>query len=134
MSNSTEGKKRLLAVDDNEDSAALVARIAERCGFEARAVSDAAEIRRALVEWAPDILSLDLSMPDLNGIDLLRFLQESGFAGQLLIISGHDENMRASAARLAAARGLNVAGHFDKPIDMAKLRETLTAIRSAEPK
>jgi CheY-like chemotaxis protein len=125
----SESEPRLLAVDDNEDSAELVARIAARCGFEARAASTGAEIRAALVDWKPDVLALDLSMPELNGIDLLRLLQETGFHGSLLIISGHDATMRASAVRLAEARGLKVAGHFDKPVDMTRLRETLTALR-----
>jgi CheY-like chemotaxis protein len=125
----SETTPRLLAVDDNEDSAELVARIAARCGFESRAVSTSAAIRRALFDWKPDVLALDLSMPEINGIDLLRLLQESGFHGSLLIISGHDATMRASAVRLAEARGLRVAGHFDKPVDMTRLREMLTALR-----
>jgi CheY-like chemotaxis protein len=116
---------RLLSVDDNVDSAELVARIAIKCGYEAQVASTAAEIRAALAEWKPDLIALDLSMPELNGLDLLRLLQEGQFQGRVIIISGHDDFMRASAGRLAEARGIAVVGDLQKPIDNAQLRELL---------
>ena len=70
-------------------------------------------------------------MPDLNGLDLLRLLQENGFDGHVLIISGHDDWMRASAARLAEARGLKVVGDMQKPLDARRLREVLAEVRQA---
>jgi two-component system chemotaxis response regulator CheB len=120
---------RLLSVDDNVDSAELVARIAGKCGYEARVASTPETIRAAVQTWKPEVLALDLSMPELNGIDLLRLLQENGFDGQVLIISGHDDWMRASAGRLAEARGLRVVGDMQKPLDAARLRAMLAEVQ-----
>jgi two-component system chemotaxis response regulator CheB len=120
---------RLLSVDDNVDSAELVARIAGKCGYEARVASTPETIRAAVQTWKPEVLALDLSMPELNGIDLLRLLQENGFDGQVLIISGHDDWMRASAGRLAEARGLRVVGDMQKPLDAARLRAMLADVQ-----
>ena len=75
------------------------------------------------------MLALDLSMPELNGIDLFRLLQENGFDGRLIIISGHDDWMRASAGRLAEARGLKVVGDMQKPLDATRLRQVLAEVR-----
>jgi two-component system, chemotaxis family, chemotaxis protein CheY len=122
---------RLLSVDDNVDSAELVARIAGRCGYEARVASTPDAIRTAVQTWNPQVLALDLSMPELNGIDLLRLLQENGFEGRVLIISGHDDWMRASAGRLAEARGLKVVGDMQKPLDTARLRQLLAEVKEA---
>jgi two-component system, chemotaxis family, chemotaxis protein CheY len=122
---------RLLSVDDNVDSAELVARIAGRCGYEARVASTPDAIRTAVQTWNPQVLALDLSMPELNGIDLLRLLQENGFEGRVLIISGHDDWMRASAGRLAEARGLKVVGDMQKPLDTGRLRQLLAEVKEA---
>jgi DNA-binding NtrC family response regulator len=122
---------RLLSVDDNVDSAELVARIAGRCGYEARVASTPDAIRTAVQTWKPQVLALDLSMPELNGIDLLRLLQENGFEGRVLIISGHDDWMRASAGRLAEARGLKVVGDMQKPLDTGRLRQLLAEVKEA---
>ena len=120
---------RLLSVDDNVDSAELVARIAGKCGYETRVASTADAIRTAVQSWRPEVLALDLSMPELNGIDLFRLLQENGFDGRLIIISGHDDWMRASAGRLAEARGLKVVGDMQKPLDATRLRQVLAEVR-----
>jgi DNA-binding NtrC family response regulator len=120
---------RLLSIDDNADSAELVARIARRCGCDARVASTPGEIREALKVFQPEILALDLSMPELDGLDLLRLLQDVGYKGRLIIISGHDDFMRASAGRLATARGLELIGNLQKPLDGSRLRELLGTLR-----
>jgi DNA-binding NtrC family response regulator len=129
VDNATNPKARLLAIDDNQDSAELVARIASRCGYDTGAVSTPDEIRERIREWKPDVLALDLSMPELNGVELLALLQEHGFKGKVLIISGHEEWMRSSAARLAEARGLQVIGDMQKPLDTARLQQMLTQLQ-----
>lgn len=123
-------KTRLLAVDDNSDSAELIARVAAKCGYEARSMTDASTLARVLDEWKPQVLTLDLCMPDEDGISLLSLLTQSGFSGHLLIISGQDDWFRKTASRLASARGLNVADDLCKPVDLKTLREILTQLAS----
>jgi two-component system, chemotaxis family, chemotaxis protein CheY len=121
-------KGRLLAVDDNADSATLIARVAAKCGYDARSTTDSSSLARILKEWQPEVLTLDLCMPDEDGINVLSVLTDSGFSGQLLIISGQDEWFRKTASRLASARGLNVADDLSKPVDLKVLRELLTRL------
>jgi len=117
--------RRLLAVDDNPDSADLVVRLGTKCGYEARGISDPRLLTDLLKSWKPDIISLDLCMPEEDGIVVLSTLQEAGFAGDLVIISGQDSWLRKSATRLAAARGLKVAADFSKPLDLSAFRSLL---------
>ena len=121
-------KARLLAVDDNSDSAELIARVASKCGYDARSMTDPSTLARVLEEWKPQVVTLDLCMPDEDGISLLSMLTQSGFSGHLLIISGQDEWFRKTASRLASARGLSVADDLCKPVDLKLLRELLTQL------
>jgi DNA-binding NtrC family response regulator len=123
---------RLLAVDDSADSADLVVRIAAKCGFDAQATSDPTSVRALVVSWKPEILTLDLCMPEADGIDLLSVLEETGFSGLLIIISGQDGWFRKAASRLAETRGLKVVDDLQKPVDIAALRRLLSRLRRGE--
>jgi len=129
--NSTSAAKRLLAVDDNSDSAELIARIAAKCGYEARSMTDSSALGKMLGEWKPQVLTLDLCMPEEDGISVLSLLTNAGFKGNLVIISGQDDWFRKTAGRLAAARGLNVAHDLSKPVDIKTLREVLTGLANS---
>jgi two-component system chemotaxis response regulator CheY len=120
---------RLLAIDDSADSAELVARVAAGCGVEARAASESRSIPKLIASYQPDLITLDLCMPEIDGIDLLSLLQEARYAGSLMIISGQDDWFRAAVAMLARARGLTVIGDLHKPLDIDSLRASLTTWR-----
>jgi DNA-binding response OmpR family regulator len=124
-----EPKRRLLAVDDNLDSAELIARIALKCGFEAQSMADPRALVDVIKAWQPEILTLDLCMPQEDGVHLLSLLSASGFQGQLVIISGQDAWMRKVARRLASARGLKVAEDLGKPVDIKALRQLLLTLK-----
>jgi CheY-like chemotaxis protein len=124
-------RARLLAVDDNKDAAELIARVAEKAGLESLSISDPEQIRQIVRDWHPDIISLDLCMPRLDGIETLSLLQRLGFRGQLIIISGQDPSISKAARHLGEARGLKVAASLSKPIDIASLRELLSRLLAA---
>ncbi len=123
---------RLLAVDDSADSADLVARVAIKCGYEAQATSDPTAVRALVTSWKPQILTLDLCMPEADGIDLLSVLEETGFNGLVVIISGQDGWFRKAAGRLAETRGLTVVDDLQKPVDITALRELLNRLRQGD--
>ena len=122
--------KRLLAVDDNADSAELVARVAAKSGYEVRSLTDTRSLRAVLEEWRPEVITLDLCMPEEDGIGIFATLHESGFQGELVIVSGQDDWLRKTASRLASARGLRVAADLSKPVDLSVLRGLLAKIQA----
>ena len=122
--------KRLLAVDDNADSAELVARVAAKSGYEVRSLTDTRSLRAVLEEWKPEVITLDLCMPEEDGIGIFATLHESGFQGELVIVSGQDDWLRKTASRLASARGLRVAADLSKPVDLSVLRGLLAKLQT----
>lgn len=118
-------KPRLLAVDDNLDSADLIVRVACGCGYDAQSLTDIQPLRHLISMWRPEIVTLDLGMPQEDGIAVLSRIKSSGFAGSLIIVSGQDRGLRQAAQRLAAAQGINVIGDMQKPVDIKELRKLL---------
>ncbi|MDP2007173.1 MAG: EAL domain-containing protein [Rubrivivax sp.] len=68
---------------------------------------------------------VDLNMPGMDGIELVRHLAEGGFQGALALVSGADRRLLETAARLAQARGLRVLGFVNKPVSPSALRAVL---------
>jgi two-component system chemotaxis response regulator CheB len=127
---SASGVYRLLAIDDSSDSADLVVRIAKKCGYDAKALTLPSELPAALNAAPIDVLTLDLCMPDQDGIRMLSVLQENGFKGAIVIVSGQESWLRKSASRLAHARGLRVAGDFAKPLDLVAMTKLLNQLQT----
>ena len=125
----TIASDRFLSVDDNRDSADLAARVAKRCGFEARAECNPAAVPELVREWQPDIVSLDLCMPEIDGVELLGKLINCGFSGEIIFISGQTNRMVHLAGKLAEAHGLSVLAEMTKPIEVSRLRDLLTTAR-----
>src|SRR3954451_6550395 len=96
----------LLIIDDEPGMAKVVARIGESCGFEARSTDTADAFKAAYAEMTPDVVVLDLAMPEEDGIELLRFLSDAGCSAAVLIMSGSDPSILKAARSLGEARGL----------------------------
>jgi DNA-binding response OmpR family regulator len=121
---------RLLAIDDNADSAELIARVAGKIGYESKTLADLRGLPRILREFKPQVVTLDLCMPQEDGIEILSQLKDNGFNGALLIVSGQEDWLREAATRLATARGLNVLGDLAKPVDIKTLRVMLSGLHT----
>jgi CheY-like chemotaxis protein len=75
------------------------------------------------------MVALDLGMPGMDGVELLRFLAEENYSAPVLIISGFDRRVLESAFRLGQALGLNMTGPLEKPVRLEQLETLLNALR-----
>jgi len=122
-------RKLLIALDDDPDSAELVARVGRGCGYETIALSDPQAIATTFKERCPDVLTLDLSMPQKDGFQMLTLLQEVGFKGALIVISGNEDWVRQFACELAGLKGIAMATHLQKPVNIKTLKDLLNVVQ-----
>ncbi len=116
---------RLLAVDDDAASAELVVRVAERCGYEAFATSDSRGVVNLAKALIPDVMAVDICMPNIDALELFKLLAEADYQGSILVVSGQEENVLEAARNRAISLGLSVPCVLQKPLDFKKLREML---------
>ena len=120
---------RLLLIDDEPALAAFVAKAAEICGFEPVIAEQDQEFRDSFQETRPRMVALDLGMPGMDGVELLRFLADQEYRDPVLIISGFDRRILDSAFRLGEALGLQMVGPLEKPARLEELEEILNRLR-----
>ena len=122
---------RLLVIDDEPALAEFVAHAARACGFKPVLTLDDTQFKREFESGRPDAAVLDLGMPGMDGVELLRFLAEQEFRSPVLIVSGFDRRVLESAFRLGEALGLTMVGPLEKPVRLEELETLLTELKSA---
>jgi len=121
---------RLLLIDDEPALAQFLATAAEDCGFDPLITSRDEDFRQEFVARRPDMVALDLGMPGMDGVELLRFLADQEYRSPVLIVSGFDRRVLESAIRLGEALGLNMAGPLEKPVRLEALEAMLAQLRA----
>lgn len=121
---------RLLLVDDEPALADFIANAARESGFEAIVTSNDELFRASFLGERPDVVALDLGMPGMDGVELLRFLAGEDYRSHVLIISGFDRRVLESAFRLGEALGLSMVGPLEKPVRLDELEALLTELKS----
>jgi DNA-binding response OmpR family regulator len=121
---------RLLLIDDEPALAAFVAKAADMCGFEPVVADQDQHFRDSFLHQRPKMVALDLGMPGMDGVELLRFLADEEYRDPVLIISGFDRRILESAFRLGEALGLQMVGPLEKPARLEELETILNQVRS----
>jgi len=116
---------KLLVVDDDTDFAAFVAEVAEEMDFEVVSTDDPEEFSM-LYTVDINIIILDLFMPGIDGIELLRFLYENESQASIVFMSGKDTGVLHSAHELAVEQGITVLGVLQKPFRAEELEKILS--------
>jgi DNA-binding response OmpR family regulator len=121
---------RLLLVDDEPVLAEFIASAARECGFEPILTANDEQFRDRFHDDPPDMVVLDLGMPGMDGVELLRFLAGEDYRSPVLIISGFDRRVLESAFRLGEALGLSMVGPLEKPVRLEELETVLTELKT----
>lgn len=119
----------ILVVDDEIDIREMLEDILTDEGYQVSLAQDAASARRLQVEQKPDLILLDIWMPDTDGVSLLREWAEGGLPCRVVMMSGHGTvDTAVEATRLGASEFL------EKPLSMAKLLSIVeTALHEQRP-
>ena len=110
---------RILALDDEPLMLKLLSHILANLGFPSVTTCDNGH---AALEWVdspnkhPDLILLDLNMPEMDGVEFVRKLVEHHYTGSLILVSGEDERMLQTTEKLVQAHKIQVLGHLRKPV------------------
>ena len=116
--------KKIAVIDDNIDVCELVCSAAQAMGFECSSATNADTFLQMLTPDT-DLILLDLVMPDMDGVELLRLLAQQKCQAGIILISGTGKRIIESAGQLAQALGLTIVGNLQKPFRLAELEKAL---------
>jgi len=122
---------KIYIVDDDEQVADLLGVIVDMAGFEQQIFTTSREFVKQTT-GDTDIILLDLNMPDMDGIEVIRELAKKRCPASILFISGQDAGVLHSAEKLAKAHDLRVIGSVGKPVQIGLLQKILK--ESSAPK
>ena len=114
-------KKKILVIEDEQDTASYLTTLFEDNGYDALAAKDGQEGIQAARQESPDLITLDISMPEKSGLKTLRELQEDAKTSNIpvIIVTGVSENLKAFIEKQKHVKA--PAGHINKPIDTQEL-------------
>jgi len=111
----------ILVVDDEADIRGLVKEILSEEGYEVEVASNGAEARSLRQRQQPDLILLDIWMPDVDGITLLREWSAAASNGcPVVMMSGH-----GTVETAVEATRLGAIDYVEKPLSLAKLLRTV---------
>jgi len=111
---------RILVVDDEADIRGLLSEILAEEGYDIEVAADAAAARRAAARQEPDLVLLDIWMPDMDGITLLReWNEKNSLRCPVVMLSGH-----GTVETAVEATRLGAFDFVEKPLSIAKLLRT----------
>ncbi|MBI3774988.1 MAG: sigma-54-dependent Fis family transcriptional regulator [Gammaproteobacteria bacterium] len=113
-------KPFIMVVDDEPDIRALVKDILEDEGYAVGVAQDGASARNLLRAQSPDLVLLDIWMPDIDGISLLQEWVAAGLKAPVVMVSGHGTVESAVEATRHGAFDF-----IEKPLSLGKLLQTV---------
>lgn len=119
---------RALIVDDDQGTARAIQRVLRRAGFETQMAFDGFSAGALMESWAPDVMTLDLRMPGLGGLEVLGFVRSHPRlqGTKIVVVSG------LPRARLDEALAKGADEVLEKPFDNAALVEKVSRLVGVE--
>ncbi|MCX5797495.1 MAG: response regulator [Elusimicrobia bacterium] len=123
--------KSILIVDDEPDIIAVLETLLKKEGFQLETASDGQDALQKVLKHHPDLILLDLKLPKIQGIELLRVLQAND-AGDvpIFIITGKMSNRETEQI---VKQEPNVKGFYSKPVNTALLAMNIHSLLRTKP-
>ena len=121
-------KHCVLVVDDNEASAQTLAWMMEAMGHQVKMANDGATALRIAPAFHPDVVLLDLGMPDIDGYEICRRLRKLPGVGDATIIA---QTGGGTPEQQQLTKEAGFDAHLIKPVDMAALQDVLKTVTTS---
>jgi len=116
---------RLLVIDDEAEFCEYVRKVAADMGFDAEAATRPQDFIDAYNRAAPDAIVLDIVMPEVDGIELLNWLVDQGYAGEVIVVTGYNPRYADLTKMIGEAKGMTI-NTMTKPVNLSDLRAALS--------
>ena len=117
-------KPLLVVVDDEQGILDVVSRFAQRAGYETLTCSNGRDAIVQLQARKADLVMVDLRMPEVGGLDVLRAIRDIDPACQAVLMTGY-----ASVDTAVEAIKLGATDYLSKPLDFPRLEQLLAGVR-----
>ncbi len=119
---------KLLVIDDTVLHLAILARVAAQEGLIVTAASSFAEAASLVSQVDFDCITLDLSLGERTGLEVLHLLSKTGFRAPIIVISGSENSACLDTVQKGKRLGLNLIDPIPKPINLAVLRNSFRQV------
>ncbi len=120
---------RILIVDDDEFMRRLLQISCRKVSTSVEVAASGHDAMRFFeqTDTHPDIVILDLKMPDIDGVQFSRMLSEMAFTGGVILVSGTEERILQTTSALLRRQHIDVLGYLNKPVSSDQLQQLLTS-------
>lgn len=119
---------RLLIVDDEPGITRVIEAAARELSLEVVSINDTDQFEKALQQFKPTLIFLDIAMPGRDGVELIGHLAAGNYSGKVVVMSGSDPRYIQMSSTIAKMRGLNIAGTLAKPFRKQEILDLLTGL------
>lgn len=120
-------------IDDEQQTACLLAEYVQLMGYQARAYTEAVKFFEETETYAEgSMMILDLNMPEMDGIEVMRRMVKTGNILPLILVSGYDSGVLHSAEQLAKAHSLEIIATIAKPFEYSVLKDVIQRYTKVE--
>lgn len=123
--------KKLLIVDDQAGITRVVSLVARQLGLECRELTDPLRATEEFIDYQPDILILDMIMPEKDGIDVLNDVLLTGIPAHIVLTSGYSDAYLRLAAGVAKFHESGRVSILKKPFRRNELIQLLRQLSDA---
>jgi diguanylate cyclase (GGDEF)-like protein len=118
-------KKRILVVDDHEDNVEVLRARLEARGYDVEGAMSGQEALDTVVRWCPDLILLDVMMPDMDGLEVVRRLKANPALPFIPVIM---QTALDSTERMVAGLEAGADDYVTKPINFAELEARVRSL------
>lgn len=123
-------RPRLLVIDDDNLHRMIICRVAAKAGYVPAGAATYDEAAELVQNSKFDCVTLDLSLGEHAGVELLRHLWVIGCKATIIIISGCDDATCNESRRIAESLKFKVWESLPKPVNLAVLRDSLERLKA----
>jgi two-component system, chemotaxis family, chemotaxis protein CheY len=122
---------RLLVIDDDNLHRMIICRVAAKAGYLPAGAATYDEAAKLAQETAFDCITLDLSLGNHVGTEMLHHLSMLGYTAPIIVVTGCDPATCKETVRVADKLNLDIWECIPKPVDLVMLRHFLERLKAS---